>query len=132
MSGFTFRVGKLNNYIILEDVDFLNSRNGINSYSLQGTLKPFIICGSCLVNSFLLPSIDNRHKENYKKMRTIKKAIFEKKKKSMKMIFQQQNKKKLLKKHGKISRDNNLLKWTMQYTNKHEIYVCEFIHYSTK
>lgn len=64
----TFGVNKLDHYILLENVDFLNCWYGIHSYSLQGALKSFVIrCGG-LVNSLLLSANmsiihDNRHEK---------------------------------------------------------------------
>ncbi|WP_348240986.1 hypothetical protein, partial [Salmonella enterica] len=28
--------------------------DGVNAYSLEGALKPFVVCGGCLVDSLLL------------------------------------------------------------------------------
>jgi hypothetical protein len=58
--GITFGVYKLDNNVILENVDFLNCWNSIYPYSLQGALKPFVICGSCLVDSLLLSVISSK------------------------------------------------------------------------
>ena len=52
----TFRIHKLNNNIILEDVDLFNTRDSVHSYSFQGALKPFVICGCSLVDCLLLPA----------------------------------------------------------------------------
>lgn len=66
-AGFTFRVYKLDNYIILEYVDFLNCWYSIHSNSLQGTLKPFIICCSSFVDSLLLSAFKSKNlNENLK------------------------------------------------------------------
>lgn len=63
--GFTFGVYELNNYIILENVNFLNCRNSIHSYSLQGALKSFVISCGRLVDSFLL-SVGERKRVYFK------------------------------------------------------------------
>lgn len=75
--GITFWVYKLDNYVILENVDFLNCWNSIYPYSLQGALKPFVICGSCLVDSLLLSVIRSKQynvlvweKKNYIKKKS--------------------------------------------------------------
>lgn len=50
----TLRVVELDNHIILENVDLLNSRNGIHPNSLKGALEPFVICCGGLMNCLLL------------------------------------------------------------------------------
>jgi hypothetical protein len=56
---FTFGILKLDNYIILEDIDLFNARNGVHSNSFQGALKPLVISGRGLVNRLLLPAISS-------------------------------------------------------------------------
>jgi hypothetical protein len=56
---FTFGILKLDDYVILEDVDLFNTRNGVHSYSFQGALKPLVISGRGLVNRLLLPAISS-------------------------------------------------------------------------
>lgn len=57
-SRLTFGIYELDDDIILENVDFLNCRNSINSNSFQGALEPFVIRGSCLVHGLLLSAIE--------------------------------------------------------------------------
>ena len=67
----TFRANELNNLIILEDINFFNSRNSINSYSFQGTLQSFVICGGSFVHGLLLSANRNvklRKKKLYNKI----------------------------------------------------------------
>lgn len=54
----TFGIQKLDNYIILKNVDFFNRRDGIHPDPLQGALKPFIICRGGLMNSLLLSAVE--------------------------------------------------------------------------
>jgi hypothetical protein len=56
--NFTFRILKLDNHIILEDIDLFDTRNVVHSYSFQGALKPLVISGGSLVNCLLLPAIN--------------------------------------------------------------------------
>ena len=53
---FTLGVGELNNNIILKDVNFFNSWNGINSNPLEGALELLVISCIGLVHSLLLPT----------------------------------------------------------------------------
>jgi hypothetical protein len=54
VSRSTFGIKKLDDCIILENVNFFNSRDGVHPNPFQGTLKPFIISGRGFVNSLLL------------------------------------------------------------------------------
>ena len=58
--GFTFGILKLDNYVVLENVDLFNTRNGVHSYSFQGALKPLVVSGRGLVNCLLLPVISGK------------------------------------------------------------------------
>lgn len=52
------------NWMTTSSVNMLTSLiSGIafTPYSLNGALKPFVICGSCLVNSLLLSEVGNRN-----------------------------------------------------------------------
>lgn len=50
----------MDDYIILKYVDLLNCWNSIYTNSLQGTLKPFVVCGGDLVNSLLLSAFKEK------------------------------------------------------------------------
>ena len=41
--------------LVLEDVHFFNSGDGVNTKSLQGVLQSLVICGGGLMHRFLLP-----------------------------------------------------------------------------
>lgn len=56
-SRHTLRVDEMDDGLILEDVDFLNPRNGIYTKSLQGVLQSLVICCGGLVHRFFL-SVD--------------------------------------------------------------------------
>merc|ERR1711988_1731126 len=47
-------ISKVNNGLILENIDLFDSRNGIDAETLQGILKPFVIRGGCFVHGLLL------------------------------------------------------------------------------
>ena len=60
---FTLRVNELNDNIILKDVKFLNTGNGVDSNSLKSALELLVIGGVCLVNSLLLSENDINKKK---------------------------------------------------------------------
>lgn len=51
----TLRVNKVDDSLVLEDVHFFNSGDGVNTKSLQGVLQSLVICGGGLMHRFLLP-----------------------------------------------------------------------------
>jgi len=51
----TFGIQELDDEVVLEDVDLLDCRNGIDSYSLERALQPLVVRGGRLVDSLLLP-----------------------------------------------------------------------------
>jgi hypothetical protein len=53
--SFTLGIHKVDDSFILEDVDFLNARNGVDPQSLQCALQPLVICCGGLVHRFFLP-----------------------------------------------------------------------------
>lgn len=61
-SRHTLRVDEMDDGLILEDVDFLNPRDGIYTKSLQGVLQSLVICCGGLVHRFFL-SVDKRKTE---------------------------------------------------------------------
>lgn len=50
----TFGVCEVNHFLVLEDVDLLNSWDGVHPEPFQGVLQPLVICRGGLVDSFLL------------------------------------------------------------------------------
>ena len=57
---FTLRVNELNDNIILKDVKFLNTGNGVDSNSLKSALELLVISRVRLVNSLLLSETRNK------------------------------------------------------------------------
>jgi hypothetical protein len=53
--SFTLGIHKVDDSFILEDVDFLNARNGVDPQPLQCALQPLVICCGGLVHRFFLP-----------------------------------------------------------------------------
>jgi len=50
-----FGIQELDDEVVLEDVDLLDCRNGIDPYSLERALQPLVVRGGRLVDSLLLP-----------------------------------------------------------------------------
>jgi hypothetical protein len=51
----TFGIQELDDEVVLEDVDLLYRRDGVDSYSLERALQPLVVGGGRLVDSLLLP-----------------------------------------------------------------------------
>jgi hypothetical protein len=64
----TFGIQELDDEIVLEDVDLLDSGDGVDPYSLERALEPLVVRGGGLVDSLLLPEeergkfISHRHR----------------------------------------------------------------------
>jgi len=53
----TLGVGEMDDRVILDDVDLLNPRNGVDTQPFQCTLQALIIRGRSFMLSLLLPTI---------------------------------------------------------------------------
>ena len=50
----------VDNYVILDNADLFDTKNGVRSYPFQGPLKPLVMSGRGLVNGLLLPVISGK------------------------------------------------------------------------